>query len=557
MSEDVTLPFPTAPPAQEKDPVSLAREIIECFGLSDLLPLLHAIERHESRRHLNIAVFGRFKAGKSSFLNELIGRPLLPVGLLPVTAVVTEISYGPEEYAELVHRDGRSERAPLYDLADYVTESGNPGNVKEIEVVRTFLPSLVRFRELRFVDTPGLESVLAHNTEASLSWSPNVDLALVAVGVDPPLTQQDITLIGRLLDFTPNVSVLLTKMDTLDESGQREVFRFVETQLGARFPASVPVFPYSVRPGYARLREQFERQYLLRVSDTFHQQRVAVRNRKLHSFFNAAQDYLQLLQKSARALDADRDALRSQVLGGEKLLTDQKLQFQLLARHAAARARSGIEAHLQRGVVRELQTRLSHRFSELFPSWRGGFARVLSQFEQWLHAELVSELSQLSAAERSAFLQPLADLEQQCRGNLQIFRDRLSEQVLRVFGVPLRTAETEIEVDPPRFPDVSVGRVFDHNWELLSWLIPMWLVRGTLRRRLLERIDSEVQKNLSRLTSQWEDVLVAAIHRAEKEAERRLDELVRTVRRLLSADKSPSEDSINSYLSQIRALLIR
>lgn len=174
----------------------------------------------------------------------------------------------------------------------------------------------------------------------------------------------------------------------------------------------------------------------------------------------------------------------------------------------------------------------------------------------WL-AELVRDLSQLSAAERSAFLEPLADLEQKCRGNLQIFRDHLSEQVLRVFGVPLRTTETEIEVNPPRLPDVSCRAGVRPQLGAALLAHPHVAGRGTLGRRFLERINSEVQKNLSRLTSQWEDVLVAAIHRTEKEAKRRLDELVRTVRRLLSADESPFTESIHFYLSQIRTLLIR
>jgi predicted GTPase len=106
---------------------------------------------------LNIAVFGRFEAGKSSFLNRLFACQLLSVGVIPVTSVVTAIEYGSWEKAEVRFLDGRVE-----------------------------LPSMERYRGIQFVDTPGLESVLEHNTDASLGWLPNVGLALVAVSVDPP-----------------------------------------------------------------------------------------------------------------------------------------------------------------------------------------------------------------------------------------------------------------------------------------------------------------------------------------------------------------------------------
>ena len=82
--------------------------------------------------------------------------------------------------------------------------------------IKVELPCLAGFRGLTFVDTPGLESVLAHDTDASMRWLPNIGLALVAVSVDPPLSQRDIELLRKLYKYTPNVSILLTKVDLLD-----------------------------------------------------------------------------------------------------------------------------------------------------------------------------------------------------------------------------------------------------------------------------------------------------------------------------------------------------
>lgn len=541
--------------SRESRAIALANDIIERFGLSDLRPLLLSAQQQQHKRQLNVAVFGRFKAGKSSFLNQIIGGPLLPIGVVPVTSVVTEISCGTEEAAELVLCDGhRVPGIPLSGISQYISESENPENVKGIESVRIFLPALARFPELRFIDTPGLESIHTHSTEASLSWSPNVDLALVAVGVDPPLTQHDISLIARLLDLTPRVSVLLTKVDLLDEPGQQEVLRYVETQLRSRFSSPVPVFPFSIKPGFENLRDRFEREFLQQSLRSFHDQREAVLARKLQTLLRSSEDYLLLALKSVEAFDADREHLRSQVLGSDQSTSDQKLQLRLLARHAAVGTRPAIQTHLERAVLGQLQTKLSLHLRELLPTWRGSFAPTLAQFETWLRAELTAELTALSATERNAFLEPLRELERRCRGNLQSFRDQLSERVQRAYGMPLRTDEIEIEVDPPRSPDISVGRVFDHNWELISWLIPMPLVRRAVERRFLEKAETEVYKNLSRLTSQWEEAILAAIHSMEQQAERRLEEFVLTVQRLLSTGESESRACIESYLSEIRSL---
>ncbi len=241
----------------------------EISALDDFLESCRAFAGEET---LNVAVLGRFKAGKSSFLNCLLGKPLLPVGVIPVTSVITEIQWGAVERTEVLYTDGRREIVSTAQIRDFVAEGENPENIKQVDRVRVELPSMDRYRGIRFVDTPGLESVFEHNTEASLDWLPNVGLALVAVGVDPPLSQRDLELIRRLHRYTPNISLLLTKVDVLCEHERSEVRGFIETQLTRNGSQSVPVFPFSVRPGFESLREELDQKLLLQARATLNDQ---------------------------------------------------------------------------------------------------------------------------------------------------------------------------------------------------------------------------------------------------------------------------------------------
>jgi hypothetical protein len=133
---------------------------------------------------------------------------------------------------------------------------------------------------------------------------------------------------------------------------------------------------------------------------------------------------------------------------------------------------------------------------------------------------------------------------------LQQFRDRLSDRTLHAFGVPLRTTETEINVVEPRTPDIRVGRVFDRSWDLLSPVLPVWLIRAAVHRHFARTISYLVYTNLSRLSTQWEESINGAMWGVEKEAWRRLDELIGTVERLV-------ESSSNERAPQLRADLER
>ena len=118
---------------------------------------------------------------------------------------------------------------------------------------------------------------------------------------------------------------------------------------------------------------------------------------------------------------------------------------------------------------------------------------------------------------------------------LQDFRNRLSERTLEALGVPLRTTQMDLSPQDPRSPDVRVGRIFDHNWELLSFLIPMSLFKRSVRKDLERKAADTVFMNLSRLASQWEEIVNGSLYALEKEASRRLDTLVGTIERMTNA----------------------
>jgi ribosome biogenesis GTPase A len=51
-----------------------------------------------------VACVGQFKRGKSTLLNALIGEPILPSGVVPVTSVPTIVRFG-EDYGARVRLD--------------------------------------------------------------------------------------------------------------------------------------------------------------------------------------------------------------------------------------------------------------------------------------------------------------------------------------------------------------------------------------------------------------------------------------------------------------------
>ncbi len=511
-----------------------AEEMCGRYQITALEEFLGSCRAFAEEETLNIAVFGRFKAGKSSFLNHLLGAQLLPTGVIPVTTVVTEIEYGPRERAEVRYLDGHIEPIPLDRLGEFLSEAQNPENTRQAALVRVELPSMGRYRGIRFVDTPGLESVLEHNTDASMDWLPNVGLALVAVGVDPPLSQHDIELIRNLSRYTPNISLLLTKVDLLEESESAQVREFVQKQLARYWTGAVPVFPYSTRPGYEHLRAQLDESLLSQVHARAHEEREAILRHKVASLVGECLDYLNVALKAAETADTEREQLRQKILGQKESLDDTRLALRLVVRHAAATARSAFEEMLRRDE-QPVRERVLAGLQNEFPKWTRSLSTAMNGFDDWLRAAMTHEMAQLSAQHRSDFVEPVQRVGRQLSQLLQDFRNRLSERTLEALGVPLRTTQIELRTEAPRSPDVRVGKIFDRNWELLSFVAPMALLKGAVKKHFEHKVADVVFMNLSRLASQWDEIVRGALTAVEKESARRLDSLIATIERLIAS----------------------
>src|ERR1035438_9050536 len=163
--DDVPIP-PQGSVAQTSDAralgqlVSVAEELGEGAIAADVRQLVARI--NEGR--FFVACVGQFKRGKSTLLGALVGEPILPMGVVPVTAVPTVLRYGNQRTARVLI--GETWRTiPPDDLPLYVSEELNPENSKQVSGAEVFLPSPLLASGMCLVDTPGIGSVFAGNTE--------------------------------------------------------------------------------------------------------------------------------------------------------------------------------------------------------------------------------------------------------------------------------------------------------------------------------------------------------------------------------------------------------
>jgi GTPase SAR1 family protein len=221
-------------------------------------------ERLQNRR-LQIAVLGQFKRGKSTFVNALLGAPILPTAVVPLTAIPTFISWRDEPLVQVKFSNGQSserfaasEVAAIREiLSRFVTEEANPKNHLHVERVDLFYPAAILGDGTVLIDTPGIGSTLTHNTETALRVLPECDASLFIISADPPITESELAYLRRLKPQIGRTFFVLNKIDYLTQDEQVVAENFLRQVLTdeSLSDRDTPIFLVSARSALAAKQE--------------------------------------------------------------------------------------------------------------------------------------------------------------------------------------------------------------------------------------------------------------------------------------------------------------
>jgi len=230
----------TLPDAGAADTQGLSRlaQVAEQLDQASLLGDIRQLVARINEGRFFVACIGQFKRGKSTLLDAFVGEPILPTGVVPVTTVPTVLRYG-EAKAARVLIDEKWQAVRPEELAHYVSEELNPENQKRVEGVEVFLPSPLLASGMCLVDTPGIGSVFAGNTETTRDFIPQIDAAVLVVGADPPISGDELALIQAVAANVDEILVVLNKIDRVSLHERQEAAAFAGKVLASRLKKPV------------------------------------------------------------------------------------------------------------------------------------------------------------------------------------------------------------------------------------------------------------------------------------------------------------------------------
>lgn len=246
------IPTAESRPRQIGEFQQLRSRLLECIAdvlaleRSCALPCAELREKVETNT-FNLVVVGQFKRGKTYLINALMGADLLPVSVVPLTSIVTVLSYGEELRVMVFYNDGQAREADPLTLSEYVTEAGNPNNMKNVKEVIITYPSPYLKDGVRLIDTPGVGSVYVHNTDVAYRYLPKSDAALFLLSVDQPVSKAELEFLADVRQYSGRIFFLLNKIDHLTEDEIEKSIVFSRGALEEVLGGEVRVYPVSAK----------------------------------------------------------------------------------------------------------------------------------------------------------------------------------------------------------------------------------------------------------------------------------------------------------------------
>jgi GTP-binding protein EngB required for normal cell division len=159
-----------------------------------------------------LVVAGEYNAGKSTFINALLGDEVFAMGDLPTTRVISILRHGEAGAPESAGEHTRIHRYPLDVL-----------------------------RDLEIVDTPGTNSIERMEEEITRGFVPRADLVLFVTSLLQPLTASELGFLGLIREWGKKVVFVVNGVDRRNSDEQIDRVReFLAREVTARLGGPAP-----------------------------------------------------------------------------------------------------------------------------------------------------------------------------------------------------------------------------------------------------------------------------------------------------------------------------
>lgn len=521
------------------------RQLVDGSGTGNLLARIDDEIQKLQHNLFYLVVLGQFKRGKTTFINSLLGEELLPVGVVPVTSVVTLVRFGTATKCEVVFADGHRTVIQPAALRDYVTEQGNPENRRSVRYVEISHPSPFLEEGIVLVDTPGIGSLYLHNTDTTQDFIPNVDAAVVVLSADLPITQTEYEFLNEISAHIKKLFFVLNKVDLLTPGEQEEALSYTRNVLCERLKDNVSVIPLSGRVALQGTLQADDRLVGQSNLDTFRQaiasflrdeKEAVLQERSVDRINGFIAETRFAVELELRAITTPLADLRARIeeFGNHiRLLNADRESFRYLLEGRVGSLNKWIEGEIElfsSEETRQLSTRLS--------SWAQDHAALplrdfQEQIREYFGAELIRDFDAWRAANDKTIMDKYEAI-------IATFVEKTNEFIQRVLQLSADMFQMQLQpferVRAMEWKNSFYYKVQDDplffDFDAMTFgavLLPGKTAQRQVLRRVLADVPTAVSRHCGRLRYEYDYSIQESYRKFQADLNEKIDSIIRQI----------------------------
>jgi len=222
-----------------------------------------------SQDPMEVAITGQFSSGKSTFLNALLSKDVLPTGITPVTSKVNFINYAKEYKLRVTYKNGAQEYHGIESISKFTDQREE--EIDDIKYLSIYAPMDI-LKDISFVDTPGLNAQSLADTQTTQKVLRDVDGIIWLSLIDNAGKESESAILKEYMQHFKDKSLcVLNQKDKFSQEDVDKTSEYVSSKFDEYFQKVIAISAKQALDSRSQQKEVLIKEQMHSISERFKQ----------------------------------------------------------------------------------------------------------------------------------------------------------------------------------------------------------------------------------------------------------------------------------------------